>query len=400
VNEIQGFGQALLLGGAALAAALVAAGFTGRLHLPTPVVFLAIGYGVGVAVSQAGDIFGPVETSRVGTVGLVVILFAGGLDLGLHGLMAQGRGVALLGLLGTAATAVALAATAHLVTDLGWTASFILGAILSPTDPAAVFSLLRGRDVSRRASSILQGEAGINDPVAIVLTIAMLESLDGGVTVPGILGEMAVEAGIAAAVALAAVVLLRPLLRAGGGAFSPPVLPLVLGAFAFAAYGGAAVLGGSGFLAVYLLGLALGDERISGMAELKQTHETFAQVAEAGLFLVLGIALSTLSLRPELGAGLAIAAGLVLVIRPLVGGVLLAAEPLNRDERLVVILGGLKGAVPLVLGTLPFIYGMPSAARLFALAAVASVASVVVQGVAVSLLIAVRSDERMPKLPR
>jgi cell volume regulation protein A len=328
----------------------------------------------------------------------VVILFAGGLSLGLHGLRAQGRGVALLGLAGTAATALALGAATHAVTDLAWTPSLILGAVLSPTDPAAVFSLLRGRDVSERASSILQGEAGINDPVAIVLTIAMLESVDGGVTVPGILGEMAFEAAVGGVAALAVWMAVRGVLRRAGPVPQGTQFLLLL-AFAFVAYGLGTVAGGSGFLAVYLLGLLLGDDPAASTAEMSSDSETFSQLAEAGLFLALGVALNAVSLTSQLGAGLALVAVLVVIVRPAVAGVLLAAEALDRDERVVCVLGGLKGAVPLVLGTLPFIYGMADAGRLFALVAIVSIGSMVVQGVAVSLLIAVRSESRVSAPP-
>jgi cell volume regulation protein A len=391
VNEIQSFAELMLIAGAVFAAALLAIGFTRRVHLPTPAVFLAFGFLVGSLWSSLADVFGPVTTSRVGTAGLIVILFGGGLNLGLRGLRAQGRGVALLGIVGTALTAVALAGAAHVVTDLDWTESVILGAILAPTDPAAVFSLLRGRNVSARASSILEGEAGINDPVAIVLTIAMLESVQDGVTVTGILGEMAVEAAIGTLAALAVFGLVRLLIR-GPGRIPHGALPLLLLAFGFVAYGVGGVAGGSGFLAVYLLGLLLGDDRVASVEEVRSDSETFSHLAEASLFLTLGVALNVVSLQTQLAAGLVLGAVLVAAVRPAVAGLLLAGEQLDRDERLVCILGGLKGAVPLVLATLPFIYGLAHAPQLFALAAIVSIGSMVVQGVAVSLLISVRSE--------
>lgn len=386
MTEIHDFGAWLLLAGCALAAAVAAAGLTRRLHLPTPVVFLAIGYAVGAAVPEATELLDPLETSRVGTVALIVILFAGGLATGGRAVLAEGRAVLALGLVGTAATALAVGLAAHTVAGLEWTPALILGAILAPTDPAAVFSLLRGRDVSPRASSILQGEAGINDPIGIVLTVALLESAEGDLSVGGVLGEMALEAVIGVAVAAAVLAALR-LAGRSHALVSQAALPLLLAGVAFATYGAAAVAGGSGFLAVYLLGLALAGRPVWGDRGATEVHGLLSEVAEAGIFLALGIALNLVALRPELAAGLVLAAILVVVIRPAVALALLAAEDLRRIERAICVLGGLKGAVPLVLGSLPFLFDLEQAPEIFALTAIVSVASILAQGIAVSVTI-------------
>ena len=278
---------------------------------------------------------------------LVVLLFEGGLGLGPRRARSLLVPTTLLGLLGTLVTAAALIPLAHLVLDTSWYDAALVGAALAPTDPAVVFSVLRGRDLGR-VRTLLEAESGANDPVGIALVAALLAagSLSSGAVVDAS-RTFALQLVVGLAVGVAGARVLRllppwPALLATGGVF-----------------GLAHVLHGSGYLAVFVAGVLLGDRFPS--------YRRVPGVAEAVAFVVLGTALDLDA--DQVLPGLALAVGLVvarLLCWPLVVG-------LTARERLVVLTSGLKGAVPLLLGTM-----LPG--RLPGVVAVAVVASVVVQG--------------------
>ena len=278
---------------------------------------------------------------------LVVLLFEGGLGIGPRRARQVLAPTLLLGLLGTLVTAAALTPLAHLVLSTSWYDAALVGAALAPTDPAVVFSVLRGRELGR-VRTLLEAESGANDPVGIALVGALLAagSLSSG-AVSDASGTFALQLVVGLVVGVVGARLLRLL----------PPWPALLGTAAV--FGAAHVLHGSGYLAVFVAGVLLGDRLPS--------YRRVPGLAEAVAFVVLGTALEVHV--DQVLPGLALAAGLVaarLLCWPLVVG-------LSARERLVVLTSGLKGAVPLLLGSL-----LPG--RLFGVVAVAVVASVVVQG--------------------
>jgi cell volume regulation protein A len=293
-----------------------------------------------------------------------------------------------LGIGGTLVTFVLVAVSTHWVTGLGWTLSLIVGAALSPTDPAAVFSVLHGRSGgSLRVATVLEGEAGFNDPVAIALVIALVDAARKGhdPAVGQIAWTMLREGVVGAIVGVVLALALDRLLSSRGP--SIPVAPaLVVSLGAFLAFGVAGIAHGSGFLAAYLFGLMLGDRLQDARDTVGRLHDQLSSLAEVGMFVLLGVALMTIPLRHSLLDAAVVAALLVLVIRPLVAGPVMGAFGLGRAGSIFGIWGGLKGAVPILLGSLPIARGLAGGERLFALVGLVVVFSLLAQGLTLGRL--------------
>jgi cell volume regulation protein A len=336
-------------------------------RIPPPALFL-------VAAALASDLFpsiGPSISSveKVVTVALVVILFDGGASIGWRRFRAAAVPIVSLGIVGTFATAGLIALFAHVVFGLGWLTAGLLGAAIAPTDPAVVFSVLGGQKISGRTRTILEGESGANDPVGIALMlglIAFATHADASFwIVVRMLGEQLV---IGLLVGLAGGLLERRLLRVGW------LRTLVLVAVVYLV---ADLAHGSGFLAVFVMGLVVGDIE----APSQSVQDRLASAAEVVAFVALGL---TINLS-GIGAGrwvegLALAAFVALVARPAVVSVLLAPVRLRHGERLFVIWGGLKGAVPILLAAFAITHHVHDAARIYETVFVVVLASVVVQG--------------------
>ena len=262
-----------------------------------------------------------------------------------------------IGVAGTIVTAAGVAAAAHVLFSFGWHAALLIGTALAPTDPAVVFSVLGRREITGRSGVLLEGEAGANDPVGIALLIALLGATGTGVSTAGQVAvvfvvQMAVGVVIGAAGGRALLAFMRRVPLPSEGLYTLRVL-----AGALAIYGLAAVAHGSGFLAVFIAGILIGDERAPYKGEIAHFHSALASLAEVVAFVMLGLTIRLYAL-PRAGAwltGLALAALLAFVIRPLLVGVLLWPVRLRRSERLFVLWAGLKGAVPILLGA--FIVG-------------------------------------------
>jgi potassium/hydrogen antiporter len=355
-----------------------------RLRVPAPFFFLLGAALASDLIPRLGQV--PIVTvQRVVTVALAVILFDGGMHLGRARLRGVAGAVLWIGTAGTLATAAALAALAHLLFALPWAGAALLGTALAPTDPAVVFSVLGRRQLAGGAGVLLEGESGANDPVGIALMAALL---------PAVTGHHAAASGIAHGV----VVFGTQMLIGGGVGLlggiglreftrrvplpSEGLYPLRVLAGALGLYGIAAAVDGSGFLAVFIAGIVLCDARAPYAREVKRFHAALAGLGEITAFAVLGL---TVSLRhlPDgnaLGIGLGLAALLAFLVRPLLVGLLLAPVRLPRRERVIVLWGGLKGAVPILLGTYLLTEPVPGAPRLYAIVFVVVAFSVLVQG--------------------
>ena len=331
-------GLAVLIIALAGLAAVLSSRASERLRIPAPAFFLLAAAGASDLWPRLGQLpFSTVE--QVVTVALAVILFDGGMGLGWR----RFRGAALpilgLGTAGTLATAGGVAAAAHLLAGLDWRVALLLGAALAPTDPAVVFSVLGGRQLAGRGRTILEGESGSNDPVSIGLLAALLATSATG---PGAAGQVAAEMVPQLAIGLAAGGAGGWALRALTRRVALPregLYPVRVLAGALAIYGAAAAAGGSGFLAVFVAGLIIGDARVPGQREITRFHSALASLAEIVAFALLGLTVQLNGLFRDWAwlIGLALAVVLAVVIRPLVAGALLWRARLPGPERVFVL---------------------------------------------------------------
>ncbi len=381
MNDVTSFGLILLVTAAVTILAILSNRVSARIRIPAPAIFL-------VVAAAASDLFPrlstlPFETvQRVVTVALAVILFDGGMHIGWRRFRPAAGAIAWVGVVGTAVTAGALALLAHGIFGFAWQAALLLGTALAPTDPAVVFSVLGRREIAGRAGTILEGESGANDPVGIALMASLLIASGHGLAVVGhgvleFLLQMAVGAavGLAGGAGLLALMRKVPLPNAG-------LYPLRTLAGALALYGLATVAHGSGFLAVFIAGIMLGDARAPYKAEIERFHSSLASLGEIVAFTVLGltVTLHALPVGDAWLTGLALAALLAFLVRPVLVGLLLQVVQLRRTERVFVLWSGLKGAVPILLGTFVVTSGAQDSHRIYDVIFVVVLFSVVVQG--------------------
>ena len=382
MTEISDFGVIVLFVSAACSLALLGRAITERFAIPSAALFL-------VGAAAASDLFPGlreaisfVTVERIGVVALIVILFDGGLDIGWRRFRSAAVPILSLGVLGTFATAGLIALAAHGLLGLSWTTSGLLGAALAPTDPAVTFSVLGGREIVGRTGTILKGESGANDPVGIALMIGMIElaTSDHG-SFWTVVSEFTVEMVGGVAVGVAGAFVLVPVLR-GIPLPSPALYPLRMLAAAGVIYGAATLVHGSGFLAVFVAGILLGDRPLPHRAEVDGFLSSLGSLAEIVMFAALGLTID-LSELVETDAwfeGLVLAALLAFLFRPLVVGGLLLPVRLDRAERLFVMWSGLKGAVPILLASLALIGGVDDGAEIYGIVFVVVLFSVLVQG--------------------
>jgi cell volume regulation protein A len=379
MRDVTHFGLDVVLVAGALSAALLTAKLSARLSVPSAAFFL-------VAAAVASDIFPSLvlriqTVERIATLALIVILFQGGSSIGRRRFRVAAVPITTLGVLGTFATAGLVAAFAHWAVGLGWVTAGLLGAAVAPTDPAVMFSVLGEREVAGRTATILEGESGANDPVGIALMLGMIQLATHAdatfwIVVRVFCEQMAIGLAIGVAGGLVEAQLLRRLALPSTGLYTVRTLAL-----AGLVYGVATVAHGSGFLAVFVAGLLVGDVEAPFKAEITVFQEGLASLAEIVVFVALGLTIDISGLSAARWAeGIAVAAFLALVARPAALAPLLAPVRLRRGERLFVMWGGLKGAVPILLAAFAVAASVPHAQRIYETVFVVVLASVVVQG--------------------
>jgi potassium/hydrogen antiporter len=381
VEELAGFGTIVLVVAGGLLLALLATKLNERFPVPEPGVFLLLAAIASDLFPQLSERLSIKEVERIGVVAVIVILFNGGTLVGWRRFRVAAVPIFTLGVLGTFATAGVLAVAAHYLFDFSWTTAGILGAALAPTDPAVMFSVLGDKEIRGRAGTILEGESGVNDPVGIALMIGMIElaeNADASFWV--VVREFSVEMSVGLAFGLVGAAAMRPLLR-----FSLPnagLYPLRTLAAAGVIYGAAATAHGSGFLAVFVAGVLLGDADVPLRDEIERFHTSLASLAEVVVFVALGITVDVTDLlgSSRLFEGLALAVILALVARPLAVGPLLLPVRMRRNERLFVIWSGLRGAVPILLAAFALLASVEDANRVYDIVYVVVAFSVIVQG--------------------
>jgi potassium/hydrogen antiporter len=373
-------GPILLLVGAILAGSIVVALGASRTGVPSLVAFLALGMLLG-SDGPGGIEFNDAELARtVGVIGLAAILYEGGLSTSWRRLRQVAVPAALLSTVGVAVTAILTGAAAYFLFDLSRLEAVLLGAIVSSTDAAAVFATLRFTNVRRRLARTLEAETGGNDPMAIALTIGLIEWIqDPAFTFPELAVLVVQQLGLGLLVGAglgAAAMWTFSRLPHSIGAFVP-VASVAAGALSF---GAADVIGGSGFLAIYLVGLAVGSTPSRYRRQLVAFHEGLAFLAQVTMFIVLGLLVFPSDLPEVAIPGLALAVILVLVVRPAAVWISTALNNFTWRERTLLGWAGLRGAVPIVLGTFALSAEIGNAETIFNAVFFVVVVSVLVQG--------------------
>ncbi len=376
--------QFIFAAGLLLVLSIVAAVPADRSGVPLLVVFLAIGMLAGEN-GPGGVDFDSIEAAHLlGTAALAVILFDGGLHTPLSSFR-TGFGPGLtLATAGVLITALVTAGGALLMFEVSWAMALLLAAMVSSTDAAVVFYLLRARgiQVHSRVRNTLEIESGVNDPLAIFLTLALIAWLtsDGGGSVPeiGVLLVGQITGGLVVGVAggflltllvnrLRLAISLYPLLALSGGLL---------------VYGAAAVPGGSGFLAAYLAGLILGNRARVARRGIQRFHDGMAWLCQIGLFLMLGLLVtpSRLTDIEVVVPALTVALVLIFLARPFAVWLCLLPFRFSRQQVLFVSWVGLRGAVPIVLSLFPLLAGVSGSQRIFDVVFFVVLISLLLQG--------------------
>jgi potassium/hydrogen antiporter len=393
--------ELILVAGALMVGGLLASLVAGRLRIPGLVLFIGLGMLVGSDGLGWID-FEDYELARtVGVVALALILFEGGLTASLAEIRPVLGSAVSLALLGTAGTALLVGLAAAALFGFSTLEGLLLGSVLASTDGAAIFALLRESTLRRRLARTLEGESGLNDPVAVLLVLGFIDWIErpdyGPLDIAALLVE---QLGIGLAVGLAVGWLA---VQAVGRArlATAGLYPVASVAIAALAYGGAGTLGGSGFLAVYLAGLALGSASLPAKRTITIFHQGLASVAQLTMFVALGLLVFPSQLGGVALEGTALALVLMLVARPAAAWLATAIGPYSAAERIVLGWAGLRGAVPVVLATFPVIAEVPSSLEFFNIVFFAVVLSTLVQGASFEPLarrLGVTTSE--PALPR
>ncbi len=381
MDELNVFGAMVLVVSGGLLLALLLIKLGERIPIPEPVIFLLL-------AAVASDIFPSLaervtilEVERIGVVALIVILFNGGTLVGWRRFRIAAVPIFSLGIVGTFATAGIIAVAAHYLFDFSWTIAGIIGAALAPTDPAVMFSVLGNKEIRGRAGTILEGESGVNDPVGIALMIGMIElATQDGATFWVVIEEFTIEMAVGLIVGLLGTAALLPLLRIPLP--NPGLYPLRTLAAAGVIYGLAATAHGSGFLAVFVAGVLLGDADVPLRDEIEHFHTSLASLAEVVVFTALGLTMDITNLltSTRLLEGLALAVILALIARPLAVYPLLLPVRMRQSERLFVVWSGLRGAVPILLAAFALLAAVDDAERVYDIVFVVVAFSVLVQG--------------------
>lgn len=378
----------ILLGALMLVMSILLSPLSSRLGLPVLLIFLIVGMLMGKD-GPGGILFEDFELAfLLGNLALAVILLDGGMRTRAETFRVGLRPALMLATIGVLMTAAMAGATAYYLFNLHWLTALLIGAIVSSTDAAAVFSLLQGHGLrlNERVSATLEIESGSNDPMAIFLTLMLLlliENQDSG-PFQSSLALLVQQFGIGSLTGVAgglAIVAMTNRIR-----LTPSLYPLLVVAAGLIVFAGTNELGGSGFLAIYLAGVVIGNRTVRMMPMILQVHDGLAWLAQLALFLMLGLLVSPSDLLPLAGGGLVLALVLIFVARPLAVMATLWPFGFNRREITFISWVGLRGAVPIVLALYPVIAGLPEAQQIFHVAFFVVLVSLIVQGMSLAPL--------------
>ena len=378
---MQEFGVAVAVVSGTVLAALVFRRVAERVRMPAPVVFLLAAAVASDLIQPLGTALSPKDVSWIASGALIVILFDGGVSLGWRRVRLRVGAVVTLGFGATILTAGVMALAAHALFGFGWATSAVLGVALAPTDPAVVFSVIGEGRLAERPKTILEAESGANDPIAIALMIGVLAAIDGGSWLPTVTTTLARQLAIGLVVGVAGAWMTRKPLKH----LTEPretLQPIVALSAAGLIFGTATAIHGSGFLAVFVAGLLLGDADTTVGGDVRAFHSELAGLAEVVVFVSLGLTvhLAALGVSGVL-QGLALTIVLLALARPPAAMLLLAPFRVPARERVFLSWAGLRGAVPILLASLALADGVQDAKRIYGLVFVVVAASVFLQGV-------------------
>lgn len=383
-----GLEQFFLIVGILLVASIIASKATGRVGVPSLLIFLLIGMLAGS--EGPGDIYfdDPALTQSLGVGALIFILFSGGLDTNWAFVRPAKWGALSLATIGVALTALLVGLFANVVLGFSLLEGFLLGAIVSSTDAAAVFAILRSKGVGLRGKikPLIELESGTNDPMAVFLTTALISLLtmpERSVAdlIPMFIQQMILGALLGLLFGRAAVSVLNRVDLEYEGLY--PVLTI---AFVLITYSATSLLEGNGFLAVFLAGLVLGNSSFIHKRSLLRFHDGLAWLMQIAMFLTLGLLVFPSRLVPIAGHGLLLSIFLILVARPVGVLISLLFVRINLRDKAMVGWVGLRGAVPIILATFPLLAGIPVADTMFNLVFFIVITSVLVQGSSIPLV--------------
>ena len=372
----------VLIGAVLLFASILASAASARLGAPLLLVFLVLGMLAGDE-GIGGIQFNNVPLAYViGTVSLAVILLDGGMRTRAETFRVGLYPAVSLATLGVVVTSATVGLFAAWLMDLDWMQGLLLGAIVGSTDAAAVFSMLhaRGMNLKQRVASTLEIESGSNDPMAVFLTVLLIEALSQkGTLLDWWLGVHFIQQlGVGAAAGVlggrAVVWLVNRLTLATG------LYPLLVTSGGLLVYAAANAAGGSGFLAIYLVGLVIGNSRLRSAQNILRVHDGLAWLAQIGMFLILGLLVTPSALLPSAPAAVLTAVVLMFVARPLAVAVSLLPFRFAWREQVYIGWVGLRGAVPIILALFPLLAGLEAAPVYFNVAFFVVLVSLLLQG--------------------
>lgn len=383
---IQAFPALLLIAGLVSLAAILVNKITSRVPIPAPAILLMAATGASALWPHLRAAIPTAEAGRVVTAALVYILFDGGMHIGWRRFRSAAAPVLALGVIGTIVTVILAAVVMHYGLGFGWPASAVIATAVSPTDPAVVFSVLGKREVAGRTATILEGESSANDPVGIALMAGVLSYVTwhhgpSGWSIALIFAaQMVIGVAVGVLGGMALAWFMRRVALPSEGLY-----PLRTAVAALVIYGLASIAHGSGFLAVLVAGVLTGDVRAPFKQEIARFHASLAALAEIVAFIVLGLTvhLHDLLAPRSLVPGLVLALVLAVVIRPLAIIPLLLPARLRWGERAFIAWAGLKGAVPVLLGTFVLQADVAGARAIYAIVVLVVCFSVLVQGLSV-----------------
>lgn len=399
LNELLFFSGLLLLLG------VLSSKISSRFGVPALVVFLGLGMLAGSEGIGGVYFDDPVLAQLIGVVSLVLILFSGGLDTEWKTVKPSLAPALSLATVGVLVTAVLAGLFCVWVLKFTILQGILLGAIISSTDAAAVFSILKDKNVrlKKDLAALLEVESGTNDPMAVFLTISAIQLLQLG---PGEIGRVILSffwqmgAGLLFGLTLGKIAsrLLSRIALPSSGLF-----PVFSTAVAFFSYGFTSLLGGSGFLAVYVAGLILGNSEIQFKTTLVKFHEGMAWMAQIVMFVTLGLLVFPSDLMPVIFPSLALALFLMLVARPVAVLASLFWSKLRLSSLTMLAWVGLRGAVPIILATYPLLAGVEKSHDIFNIIFFVVLSSSLIQGTTVSwvaekLGVSREEDKYLPSL--
>jgi potassium/hydrogen antiporter len=374
---------AILIGAGLVMAAVFTSWFAFRFGAPILLIFLAVGLlagedGLGIEFDNATAAY------FVGSLALAIILFDSGFGTKLSAFRLAALPAGVLATAGVVLTTLIFGAATHFALGLSWLTSFLLGAVVSSTDAAAVFFLLRvgGIHLRDRVRSVLEVESGANDPMAIFLTVTLVELIEAGLPESNVTLVFVVdfvrEMGLGFLLGLAGGYLIVRLVNRLD--LESGLYPVVVLAASLVLFGIAGALHGSGFLAVYVAGLYAGNRRLRQALALRRFQDGMTWLAQIGMFVVFGLLATPSDFPRVLIPGIALGLFLIFVARPIAVWLCLWPFRFQREETTFIAWVGLRGAVSLLLGILPLMSALPAGQDMFNTAFVVVLVSLVLQG--------------------